>query len=69
MSEKCKHENKTFVTFVNHRGYPEKLFTCDDCGIPISDFADESEIQAISTHHSVPVIELSVDQISTEISL
>jgi len=41
---KCDHKNKKFITFIDYRGYPERLFICQDCGITISDYMHEEEI-------------------------
>lgn len=41
---KCKHENKKYLTLIDYRGYPEKLYICQDCGITISDYMHEDEI-------------------------
>ncbi|MFA5928336.1 MAG: hypothetical protein WC838_03435 [Candidatus Margulisiibacteriota bacterium] len=41
---KCQHEHKTFLGVMDYRGYPEKLYMCDDCQIPISDFVSEEDL-------------------------
>lgn len=40
---KCKHESRTFISYLEVRGYPEKLFICEDCGCTISDFVSNED--------------------------
>ncbi|MFC1518011.1 hypothetical protein ACFL5G_05615 [Candidatus Margulisiibacteriota bacterium] len=40
----CKHRHKKFIAVTDYRGYPEKIYSCQDCGMMITDFASESEL-------------------------
>lgn len=42
--KKCSHNNIKFLAVTDFRGYIEKLYQCEDCGIPISDFGTEKEL-------------------------
>lgn len=41
---KCSHNSLKFLAVTDYRGYIEKLYQCEDCGIPISDFGTEKEL-------------------------
>lgn len=41
----CKHRHKKFITVTDYRGYPEKIYSCQDCGMMITDFASEAELK------------------------
>jgi len=42
--ERCKHRHKKFIAVTDYRGYPEKIYSCQDCGMMITDFASEAEL-------------------------
>ena len=42
----CKHENKKFITILDYRDYPEKLYICQDCGITITDYMHEEDLDS-----------------------
>ena len=41
----CKHRHKKFIAVTDYRGYPEKIYSCQDCGMMITDFASEGELK------------------------
>lgn len=69
---RCNHERKKFITFMDFRGYPEKLFICEECGITISDFITAEDNQSyIKSNEYVPSINLGVNipMVETTLSL
>jgi hypothetical protein len=45
----CKHEKKKFLSVIDYRGYPEKLYLCETCGITISDYISDQELEHMDT--------------------
>ncbi|MFH1429045.1 MAG: hypothetical protein ABIH39_04800 [Candidatus Margulisiibacteriota bacterium] len=43
--KKCEHKNKDYLGVIDYRGYPEKLFICQDCGITISDYMTDDDLE------------------------
>ena len=41
---KCTHRHKKFIAVTDYRGYPEKIYSCQDCGMMITDFASDAEL-------------------------
>jgi hypothetical protein len=41
----CKHRHKKFIAVTDYRGYPEKIYSCQDCGMMITDFASDGELR------------------------
>ncbi|MFC1478867.1 hypothetical protein ACFL57_05365 [Candidatus Margulisiibacteriota bacterium] len=43
--KKCDHKHKDYLGVIDYRGYPEKLFVCLDCGITISDYMTDDDLE------------------------
>lgn len=51
---RCKHRHKKFIAVTDYRGYPEKIYSCQDCGMMITDFASEAELLDYRKLHKRP---------------
>jgi len=56
---KCQHKQKKFLGMIDYRGYPEKLFLCETCGMTISDYISKDDLDRTETDS---VFETSGDQ-------
>lgn len=64
---KCTHSRKKFLTFMDFRGWPEKLFVCEDCGMTISDFITvEDNHNYAKSHDYIPTINLGIAEVILE---
>ena len=68
----CKHRHKKFIGVSDYRGYPEKVYSCQDCGMLITDFASDSELRdyqkntlkADQIASAKPVADIAEDRVS-----
>lgn len=47
----CKHRHKKFIAVTDYRGYPEKIYSCQDCGMMITDFASDGELRDFNSQN------------------
>lgn len=45
VSMHCQHPYKKFIGISEHNGWPEKNYTCLQCGVFISDYANQTDMQ------------------------
>jgi hypothetical protein len=65
----CKHKHKKFVMVSNYQGFPERIYSCQDCGTMVSDFASDEELNEFQLNGSATMVkkeDLSNDMIHEE---
>jgi hypothetical protein len=52
----CKHQHKKFVMISNYQGFPERIYSCHDCGTMVSDFASDEELNEFQLNGSATML-------------